>query len=243
MRKLTLENNYAPFTKGYFMHIIYLVMPIAYFIAHSVLELSYKEVERGMTLMQMEFETSIPYLSFLSLSFFLCVGASAAVLIFLMIKDVCAFKRYVIYLFIGLFIGIIVSACFPNYHTLMPDISSDNSFFGGLMKIISGYDSFTNNFPSALTIVAISLVYATHDSKTLNFKWLKILSICLAVVFSASTVFIKLNSIYDILGAGVICLIMLLPISLVKKRDNLKLGEERFKTYGEENPFALHRRY
>jgi len=243
MRKLTLENNYAPFTKGYYMHILYLVMPIAYFIAHSVLELSYKEVERGMTLIQIEFESSIPYLPFLSLTFFLCVGASAAVLIFLMIKDVCAFKRYSIYLFIGLFIGIIISACFPNYNTLMPNISSDNSFFGGLMKIIYGYDANTNNFPSAITIVAISLVYATHDSKTLNFKWLKILSICLAVVFSLSTLFIKLNSIYDLLGAGAVCLVMLLPISLVKKRDNLKLGEERFKTYGEENPFALHRRY
>ena len=66
MRKLTLENNYAPFTKGYFMHIIYLVMPIAYFIANSVLELSYKEVERGMTLMQMEFPTmKIPTRQFL----------------------------------------------------------------------------------------------------------------------------------------------------------------------------------
>ena len=62
-------------------------------------------------------------------------------------------------------------------------------------------------------------------------------------VFSLSTLFIKLNSIYDLLGAGAVCLVMLLPISLVKKRDNLKLGEERFKTYGEENPFALHRRY
>lgn len=243
MRKLTLENNYAPFTKGYFMHILYLIMPIAYLIAHSVLEQSYKEVERGMTLIQIEFEPSIPYLSFMSLFFFICIAANVAMLIFLMIKDVCAFKRYTIYLFIGLFIGIIVSACFPNYNTLMPNISSDNSFFGGIMKIIVGYDSNTNNFPSAITIASISLVYATHDSKTLNFKWLKILSICLAVVFSLSTIFIKMNSIYDILGAGTVCLVMLLPISLVKKRDNLKLGEERFKTYGEENPFALHRRY
>ena len=126
MRKLTLENNYAPFTKGYFMHILYLVMPIAYLIAHSVLEASYKVVERGMTLIQIDFEPSIPYLSFMSICFYLCIGCVVAVLVFLMIKDVCAFKRYSIYLFIGLFIGIIISACFPNYNTLMPNISADD---------------------------------------------------------------------------------------------------------------------
>ena len=229
MRRLSVETNYSPFKYGYYFHLLYIIMPIAYFLAHSILEQSYKEIEFPMNMVQIEFEKSIPYLSFMSVLFFVMIAVAATLFVFLAIKDVCAFKRYMIFLFIGLFICVLAAAGFPNYNTLLPNIQDDNSFFGSLMKIIVGYDSNINNFPSTTTIVAASIVYAAFDSKKLNYKWIKIVSIVLAVLFIASSIFIKRNSLYDILGAGIICGIMLIPINLIKRRDMLKIGEERIK--------------
>ena len=72
MRRLSVETNYSPFKYGYYFHLLYIIMPIAYFLAHSILEQSYKEIEFTMNMVQIEFEKSIPYLSFMSVLFFVC---------------------------------------------------------------------------------------------------------------------------------------------------------------------------
>lgn len=229
MRKLTQESNYAPFKHGYFMHILYILMPMAFYLAHSILEASYKKIEPSMTLMQLDFEPAIPYIPFFSIVFFLMVGILVFLTVFLMLTDVCAFKRFNIMLYIGLFLSILIAAGFPNYNTLLPDISHDDSFFGSLMKIITNFDSNTNNFPSIMAIGAAAILYSVFDSKKLNKTWLKIVSIVVAVLIVASSIFIKHNSIVDLIPSAIISSVLLIPLSLIKKKDGIKLGEEKIK--------------
>ncbi len=109
----------------------------------------------------------------------------------------------------GMTLFLIISTLFPNGHNLRPETFANDNIFTQMVAFIYKADTPMNIFPSIHVYNAIAAHLSIVFNKTLkDKKWLKALSLFACIGICLSTLFLKQHSLYDVIGAIVLSIVM-----------------------------------
>ena len=182
-------------THKYFVLAFYFIF---FVIAFFILEAN--TPTEGYWVTDMPIDDKIPFIPQFVWAYILWYPLFAAVGIPLLILDGPAFKRWMYYTMIVLTTTLIFDALVPNGQHLRVD---DMEVTGLATWMLSGLwqaDTPTNVFPSMHVVGCIGDVIAVFDSAIFGKKWRWVI-VVLAILCSASTVFVKQHAFIDMVGA------------------------------------------
>ena len=105
-------------------------------------------------------------------------------------------------LMIGMALFLLISLIWPNGHTLRPAVLPRDNVFTRLVIMIYSSDTSTNVFPSIHVFNTIAMHTAVRHSTTLKkHPWAVRISGIIAVSIVLSTMFIKQQTVIDVVGA------------------------------------------
>jgi membrane-associated phospholipid phosphatase len=152
----------------------------------------------------MPFDDKIPFLDFFVVPYIMWYPFLIAVGLYLMVKDPPVFVRYALFLIIGFSVSIAICWVFPNGQELRPARFEHDNIFTRIISSIYAADTNTNVFPSMHVVGMLGGTFAVFASD--KARRLRLPSVILAVLVSASTVFIKQHSFLDIIGGVLLSL-------------------------------------
>ncbi len=119
-------------------------------------------------------------------------------------KNVEFCNRFIIYLFAGMYIFLLISWLLPNGLRIRPTSLEGDGIFIRLCQLIYSNDTATNVFPSihCFNSVAICLM-AKNNPSFRNRSVIKAICFIWTVLIVLSTMFVKQHSVYDVAGGVV----------------------------------------
>ena len=118
-------------------------------------------------------------------------------------------------LIIGMSSALFICMIYPNGVNLRPQSFSHHNIFISIVSSLYLSDTPTNVFPSIHVYNSLAAHIALTKSKALeNYGLIKTLSLLLCISICASTVFLKQHSIIDVMGAGILMIILYIIIYL-----------------------------
>lgn len=149
--------------------------------------------------------------------------------IWLMIKDVPNFKLYMYCIMIGFSVSVIICLIFPNGQDLRPEVFPRDNFLTDMVKAIYAADTNTNVMPSVHAVGAIVAAFGICTTETVRNIWIKILSVCMAVLICMATCFIKQHSVLDVFASLVLCGVIYIVVYVFIRRSSVspKYHKER----------------
>ena len=133
--------------------------------------------------------------------YFLILGS----LLYFALKRCESFREFLIFMTVCQVLAVIIFIIFPNKQDMRPEVLPRDNIFSRIVALIHGVDTNTNVCPSLHVAYAFALVSAWCKEKIP--KGMKALWVVLALLISASTVFIKQHSIIDFFVALIICVV------------------------------------
>lgn len=135
------------------------------------------------------------------------------------------FTKLASFLMLGMTVFLIVSFVYPNGQDLRPHSFERDNIFIDLVKYIYSSDTPTNILPSVhvLNTVGVQIAILT-DEKLKTKRWIAVPSVILSTLIIASTVFIKQHSMFDVLLALGVAIVM---YALIYREDYLSHFEQR----------------
>ena len=135
---------------------------------------------------------------FLSFGFFTAIN-----------RDVQEYNRFLLYLFTGMTIFLILSAVYPNGLNIRPDVLPNNNIFSRMVATLYRTDTPTNVFPSIHVYNSLGCaIILTHSKKFKGNKKMFVFAWISAIMITLSTMFVKQHSCMDALAAMIICFIL-----------------------------------
>lgn len=174
-------------------------------------------VTRNFHVIHMEIDDKIPFISIFIIPYMLWFAYVAGVLVYQCFTNASDFKKNCIFLFTGMTIFLIVSTLYPNGHHLRPEVYPDSSIFTKMVMWLQSTDTPTNLFPSIHVYNSIGThIAVTHSSTLKEKKSICIGSFILMVLICMSTVFLKQHSMFDVLTAFLMA-IVIYPLAYAKE--------------------------
>ena len=136
---------------------------------------------------------------------------SLTLLFFMFSCDVEDYYKNFAFLATGMTIFLIISTAFPNMHQLRPAVMPRDNVFTHLVAIIYKTDTAANLWPSIHVYNSIGSMIAIHRSRRFN-KTGKIVSDIIGTSIILSTLFIKQHSMYDVITAFIMAIILYLVV-------------------------------
>lgn len=164
----------------------------------------------------------IPFNEYFIIPYYMWYPFLFMVGIYLMIKDVPEFKRYMYCIIIGFSFCLVFYLLFPNGQDLRPETFERDNIFVTMVKAIYAADTNTNVLPSMHVIGAIFAAISICSTKVLKVKWVKPSAVILAVLISLSTCFVKQHSILDVFAGIAVVVIVYTIFSIFIKRKLIK---------------------
>ena len=113
------------------------------------------------------------------------------------------------FLYTGMTIFLIVSTIYPNGHFLRPDSFEKDTIFTQLVGWLYQTDTSTNIFPSIHVFNSVSVHLAViYNEKLKKNKVICASSFILMISIVLSTVFLKQHSMFDMITALGLCLVL-----------------------------------
>lgn len=166
-------------------------------------------VTSNFHIIHMEIDDKIPFISVFIIPYMLWFAYVAVTLVYQCFTNASDFKRNCIFLFTGMTIFLIVSTIYPNGHHLRPEVYPDSSIFTQIVMWLHATDTPTNLFPSIHVYNSIGTHIAIIHSSTLkDKKFIRGTSFVLMVLICMSTVFLKQHSMFDVLTALLMSLVI-----------------------------------
>ena len=160
----------------------------------------------------------IPFNEYFIIPYYMWYPFLFMVGIYLMIKDVPEFKRYMYCIIIGFSFCLVFYLLFPNGQDLRPETFERDNIFVTMVKAIYAADTNTNVLPSMHVIGAIFAAISICSTKVLKVMWVKPSAVILAVLISLSTCFVKQHSILDVFAGIAVVVIVYTIFSIFIKR-------------------------
>lgn len=184
-----------------YRHIIpLLVYGVLYFSCFVLLE---HTVVDHYTVIHMKIDDYIPFLEVFIIPYLLWFPYVAVTILFFFFKDKTEYYKACAFLFIGMTVFLIVSALFPNGHHLRPVVFPRNNIFTDMLSVLYSKDTSTNIVPSIHVFNAVGTHISITKSQYLKEKrGVQIGSFILSMLIVFSTMFIKQHSVFDVLTAG-----------------------------------------
>jgi len=168
------------------------------------------------------FDDVIPFIDWFVIFYCLWYPFMIVTGLYLLLKDIPAFERYMWFIIIGFTIGIAICILFPNGQDLRPAEFERENIFTDLVSRLYEVDTNTNVLPSMHVIGTVAVAFAVFDSKYLKNVFVRTVTVILTVLICASTVFIKQHSILDVFAGLAISIIVWLIVyrSRLFRKDN-----------------------
>ncbi len=183
--------------------IIYMIFYLTWF---SYLE---KNVTNSYYLIHMKMDNYIPFLEIFVIPYFMWFGYVAAVIIYLIFTDKRAYYKCCIFLFTGMTVFLAISTLWPNGHNLRPYILPNENFLAQMVRSLYQFDTPTNLWPSIHVYNSLGAhLGVLHSSGLRHRKWIRHSSFILCSSIVLSTVFIKQHSLFDVITAFILAVVM-----------------------------------
>lgn len=151
----------------------------------------------------------IPFLEIFIVPYLLWFLYVAAAVCYFFFTDVRGYYKLCTFLFVGMTVFLIVSTVYPNGHYLRPSVFSRNNVFTFLTQCLYSIDTATNLFPSIHVYNSLGVHLAISRSERLkNNRFIQIGSGILMTSIILSTMFLKQHSVFDVLTAFGLALLM-----------------------------------
>lgn len=187
--------------------ILYAIIYLSWF---SYLEQTVKPPYR---IIHLAVDDYIPFLEIFVVPYFLWFVYVAAAVLLLFFTDKAEYYRSCTFLFTGMTIFLIISTIWPNGHQLRPLVMPRENCFTDMILGLWKTDTPTNLWPSIHVYNSIGAHLAITHSKALeNKKMVKIASLILAISIIFSTMFIKQHSVFDVLTAFAMSIVMYVAV-------------------------------
>lgn len=176
----------------------------------------------------MDLDDKIPFLAVFCIPYFLWFGYVAIAFANTYLHDKQEYVRSCIFMFTGMTVFLLISTVYPNGHYMRYNVVLDDSIFDQLVRWLWTTDTATNLFPSIHVFNSIGAHIALSRSENLRCKkgW-KLASFALMCSIILATVFIKQHSIFDVMTALLMALV-LYPVAYGKAPEN---GIEKVRAY------------
>lgn len=165
---------------------------------------------------QLPLDDMIPFCEWFVLFYCAWYPLLVAVGLYLLLRDVSAFRRYMAFLAVTFFVSVLIWVLFPNGQDLRPQVFPRENFPTALVAALYHIDTCTNVFPSVHVVGSAGAALAVWDSPSLCAKPLvKWGTPVLAVLICISTLFIKQHAFLDVVSGLVLSLLVAVPIYLI----------------------------
>lgn len=148
----------------------------------------------------------IPFCEWFLIPYVLWYGFIIGMHLYLLHRDVEAYRKYSRFLIVSFGISTAVFLLFPSCQNLRPTEFPRENWLTDLVKLIYAADTNTNVFPSEHAIGSIAVFAAAVNTRSLKTPG-KLTAIGAAsLLICLSTVFMKQHSVLDVAGAIPVCI-------------------------------------
>lgn len=174
-----------------------------------------RTITTKFTVIHTKMDDAIPFLEIFVIPYFLWFAFIFIAVAYFFFKDKTEFYQCTAFLFIGMTLALITYSIWPNGHDLRPDLTAlgRENIFTRIMSWLYTTDTCTNVCPSIHAYNSIGVCIAILRSRHLKEKkWVQTGSVLLTVLICMSTVFLKQHSIFDVICACLLALVMYLLV-------------------------------
>ncbi|MDE6635983.1 MAG: phosphatase PAP2 family protein [Lachnospiraceae bacterium] len=203
MKNISLMSK--KFITKYWHFVFVLYTPIYLYTFFTLENMAYKKT----TIIHMPLDDMIPFCKYFIIPYliwFIYIFAAIAFFFFYSRRE---FIRYASFLIIGMSVCLAIYALFPSELQLRPVTVDTSDIFGYLVNIIYRTDTPTNVCPSihclnsfATHIAILKCGYFRKRPALIRLSFILMVMICL------STLFLKQHSVYDVMGAALLAVIL-----------------------------------
>lgn len=205
-----MKQNILNFLKKYKHALLPLLYFPFYMLAFSYLE---RTVTTHFALVHMRLDDYIPFIEYFVIPYYLWFPYIAVTVITFIFLDKRDYYKLCITLGTGMTLFLLISFLIPNGHDLRPLTFERDNIFTMLIKTMYAVDTPTNLFPSIHCYNSLMAHTAIMENETLKkHKGIQIISLLLCVSIVLSTMFIKQHSVFDVLTALALSVIMYLLV-------------------------------
>ena len=160
------------------------------------------------TVMDTPLDYSIPFVEIFVIPYFCWfIYILIPVCYFLFKYDLEDYFRVCVFLITGMTLFLIVSTLFPNIQYLRPSQMPRDNIFCRMVAHLYRTDTPTNLWPSIHVYNSLGVAIAIHHSKRFR-PQIKLCSDILCTLIILSTLFIKQHTIFDVLTAFILAIVM-----------------------------------
>lgn len=194
-----------------YKHIIPAIVYMAiYLVWFAYLE---KTVVRPSVLIHTKLDDAIPFCEYFIIPYLLWFIYVGGVIVYFFFKDKRDYYRTCTFLFTGMTIFLIISTLWPNGHHLRPYIMPRDNIFTDLVTCLYKTDTPTNLWPSIHVFNSLGAHIAIiKNARLCQNKIVPISSLLLCISIILSTVFLKQHSVFDVLTAFIMAVILYLVV-------------------------------
>ena len=209
--------NFIAFIKKYSHCLWALFLPVYLFIFFAVEHF----ITENYWNTALPLDSMVPFIKEFVIAYCLWYPAMAAVGIFLLIKDIPAFRRYMWFIIVGFSMSLLICAVIPNGQDLRPEQLANDDLFSRLIADIYRVDTNTNVLPSVHIVGSMAVLFGVFDSRLLKNPIIRISTVILVVLICASTVLIKQHAVIDVAAglilSGLVYLLIYFPRYMPKR--------------------------
>lgn len=143
--------------------------------------------------------------------------------IYLLLFDVRAFKRFEWFIILTYGTTVIIYMIFPTCQNLRPTEFARDNFLTRFIEGFYAFDTNTNVCPSLHCVGALAVAFGAWDTPRFQKPVWRVAFMGMALLISASTVFVKQHSILDVfwalaLSAAAYMAVYVIPDAIAKKK-------------------------
>jgi len=158
---------------------------------------------------EMDIDRKIPFVEIFIIPYLLWFLYMAVVIGYLFLKDRNDYYRCCLFLFTGMTIFLVISTLSPNGHHLRPLVMPRDNVFTSMISALYRTDTSTNLWPSIHVYNSIGSHLAIAKCRHLKGnKLVQLSSLLLCILIVLSTMLIKQHSVFDVITALILSVIM-----------------------------------
>lgn len=154
-------------------------------------------------------DEKIPFIEYFIIPYLLWFAFITITALYFFFTNKYDFYRMAVFMVTGMTLFLIISTIYPNGQILRPSHFERDNIFIDLVKQLYKSDTPTNIFPSIHVYNSIGAYIAIQNSERLkNNYFIQNTSFILAILIILSTMFLKQHSVIDVMGAGILSIIV-----------------------------------
>ena len=176
-----------------------------------------QHVTTEFTLISMPIDYKIPFCEYFIIPYYIWFLFVPVIMAYEFFYSKEEYYRCCALMFTGMTIFLLICTIWPNGLDLRQDISYRNNFCAKLVQGLYKTDTSTNVFPSMHVFNTLGCLIALYTSKGMKRRYfIKSIATIIGILIILATVFLKQHSVWDVIGAFVLTLILYLIVYVPK---------------------------